>query len=372
MKKIIKTCSMIQIAFIVLLLPINALAYNLSKLQPDGLKKIADNIISYLVANNIIEGHPELSSVKNHTYDQGETFKATIIATENPSLIIKVFNDDELGRESYESESQDIERVTLLSQDPENLNKKYNFDIPNLIKYYKSLILPEGNGVIVMEKAPGQSLESIINNFKNMSEEEIAETFERIANQYSNLMMLYRIEKGNEYLYFGDSSLSNIYFDNETEKSYWIDLLTEENGIKMRKRPNINNINFYFHGLFLNSLQNLLTEPIGEYIYPEIQATYPSAIEKLSCAEMPAIVEIIKKRLTAFASVNKGIFTAFQKLNKPEFSNINANEIKKNFENELDLQQRMLSRNISKINQIILEKNCEPKIQEIKIPERGW
>lgn len=331
----------IPVVFI-LFLSFNSFSVDLKNLNSEDLSKTAKSILALLEEKLIIAKQPGSFTVKNHFVE--DEFKATIIVTEDPDLVIKVFNVDD----GYKDEAEDIPSVTKISDEVIKANQENQYNIPVLIKYIANLETQDRNGIIVMEKANGDSLLNFVKNIDKMNDKDIETMFDAIGEQYGNLRRLFYPK--DKYLRFDDSSFGNVYFDEGTKKTIWIDLLGVH-GIHFMKTTNRtkNKISLEKPMFFVEQLIKL-TQPEPTRANYGVENISSSTFNELDCEKSGPLVTTLEKRLVALWAVYKGFYRAVAKLDSEDASKFLATEfnaVKENIESV-----------VSEINTVLENKQC--------------
>lgn len=138
-------------------------------------------------------------------------------------LVAKIFKDENKYREEKDQLVREQKYVGIVN----GLRKKCIQTLPILMEYKGSskVIYDDTNvkrGVVLLSKAAGETLESIVSKFNIYDDDKIIDMFRKIGEQLGQLDSLFALNKVG-LLRHPDSHWGNFMYDDNKKQLYWID-----------------------------------------------------------------------------------------------------------------------------------------------------
>jgi hypothetical protein len=140
-------------------------------------------------------------------------------APQKPDLVLKIYKN-------YSSLEDDMACISKLESHINFIeaNRNTTRQLPVVLTYSHVVNFSKLKGAAIMVKAPGHTLEYVLDHLDQYSPEEIENIFSHVGEQWAQLDNIF-LQKYGKVLGHPDSYAGNLIYDPEGKQLYWIDVL---------------------------------------------------------------------------------------------------------------------------------------------------
>ena len=187
-------------------------------------------------------------------------------------LVAKIFKEIS----QYKDENEKLPSEDMYLKAVNELRIKCGMKLPLIIEY-KGSTVEGGQGIILVTRAKGKSLEEISNKINEIDDGRIISIFKSIGNQLGRLDSLFYKNNDKKILIHPDTKLANFTYHEKEDQLYWIDT----SGLSFQERyPTLNSFsfvnnqlrNFIIYGNKKDKWNSYIYVPFYFMNYPKIDA----------------------------------------------------------------------------------------------------